>query len=73
MFVELSCKSNACCRYLYIIIHINISCTYAIEQVIVRAPTPGSVSQVDIQVTNSNDSLTLHWGGIRKKKEYVQL
>ncbi|KAM7484206.1 hypothetical protein LguiA_000215 [Lonicera macranthoides] len=38
-------------------------------QVIVRAPTAGSVLQVDFQVTNSNDNLTLHWGGMRKKKE----
>jgi alpha-glucan,water dikinase len=38
-------------------------------QVTVRAPTAGSASQVDVQITNSNDSLVLHWGGIRNKKE----
>ncbi|OVA19870.1 Pyruvate phosphate dikinase [Macleaya cordata] len=31
----------------------------------VSAPTPGSSLQVVIQVTNSSNSLILHWGGIR--------
>lgn len=35
------------------------------EQVDVSAPTPGSLVQVVIQVTNSSNSLILHWGGIR--------
>ncbi|KAK9276289.1 hypothetical protein L1049_005820 [Liquidambar formosana] len=38
-------------------------------QVDVSAATPGSIAQVDIQVTNSNNSLVLHWGGIRDRKD----
>ncbi|XP_057948829.1 alpha-glucan water dikinase, chloroplastic [Malania oleifera] len=35
----------------------------------VSPSTPGSISQVDIQVTNSSGRLLLHWGGIHDKKE----
>ncbi|KAL2543232.1 Alpha-glucan water dikinase 1 [Abeliophyllum distichum] len=35
----------------------------------VRPPTSGSVSLVEIQVTNSSDSLLLHWGAIKNQKE----
>ncbi|PON44874.1 Pyruvate, phosphate dikinase [Parasponia andersonii] len=38
-------------------------------QVVVSGPTPGSTTQVDIQVTYSSDSLNLHWGGIKEGKE----
>lgn len=38
-------------------------------QVNVSAGTPGSISLVDIQITNTNNSLMLHWGGIRDRKE----
>uniref|UniRef100_A0A5B6YGN2 alpha-glucan, water dikinase n=1 Tax=Davidia involucrata TaxID=16924 RepID=A0A5B6YGN2_DAVIN len=38
-------------------------------QVDVIAPTQGSKSQIDIQVTNSSDTLILHWGGIQNRKE----
>ncbi|KAA8533187.1 hypothetical protein F0562_033280 [Nyssa sinensis] len=38
-------------------------------QVDVSAPIQGSLSQIDIQVTNSSDTLILHWGGIRNTKE----
>ncbi|KAA8529608.1 hypothetical protein F0562_034292 [Nyssa sinensis] len=38
-------------------------------QVDIIAPTQGSISQVDIQVTNSSDTLILHWGGIQNRKE----
>ncbi|KAI6694871.1 hypothetical protein NL676_022581 [Syzygium grande] len=35
----------------------------------VSAPVPGSMTQVEIQVTCSSDTLILHWGAIRDKKE----
>lgn len=38
-------------------------------QVIVSAPTLGSATQVEIQVTYSSDSLLLHWGVIKDRKE----
>ncbi|KAL5552841.1 hypothetical protein UlMin_040242 [Ulmus minor] len=38
-------------------------------QVVVGAPTPGSSTQVNIQVAYSSDSLLLHWGGINDRKE----
>ncbi|XP_058088674.1 alpha-glucan water dikinase, chloroplastic [Magnolia sinica] len=38
-------------------------------QIGVSTPTSGSLSQVDIQVTNSNNSLILHWGAIRDKNK----
>ncbi|CAK9158146.1 unnamed protein product [Ilex paraguariensis] len=38
-------------------------------QIDVRPPTSGSVSQVDIQVTNSGDGLFLHWGALQNRKE----
>lgn len=36
-------------------------------QVTVRAPGPGCLSQIELQVTNSSDNLVFHWGGIRDK------
>ncbi|KAK6160209.1 hypothetical protein DH2020_003590 [Rehmannia glutinosa] len=39
-------------------------------QVDVGLPTTGSASVVNIQVTNSSDSLLLHWGAIDGRKEY---
>ncbi|KAJ7943678.1 Alpha-glucan water dikinase, chloroplastic [Quillaja saponaria] len=36
-------------------------------QVSVSAPAPGAMKQVDIQVSNSSDSLILHWGVIQDK------
>ncbi|KAM1170836.1 hypothetical protein ACFX15_020715 [Malus domestica] len=38
-------------------------------QVYVNPSTPGSATQVDICVAYSGDSLTLHWGGIKDRKE----
>ncbi|XP_059633696.1 alpha-glucan water dikinase, chloroplastic isoform X2 [Cornus florida] len=38
-------------------------------QVDVSGPIQGSMSQVNIKVTNSSDALNLHWGGIRNIKE----
>ncbi|XP_062110381.1 alpha-glucan water dikinase, chloroplastic isoform X2 [Humulus lupulus] len=38
-------------------------------QVVVSAPTPGSTTQVNIQVNYSSDSLLLHWGAIQDKQE----
>ncbi|XP_052204850.1 alpha-glucan water dikinase, chloroplastic [Diospyros lotus] len=38
-------------------------------QIDVSAPTAGSTSLVHIQVTNSNGTLILHWGGVRDRKE----
>ncbi|KAF8390461.1 hypothetical protein HHK36_024987 [Tetracentron sinense] len=38
-------------------------------QIDVSAPTSGSISQVDIQVTNSSNSLVLHWGSICDRKD----
>ncbi|XAR65092.1 Alpha-glucan, water dikinase [Bertholletia excelsa] len=38
-------------------------------QVDIKVLHPGSASEIDIQVTNSSDSLILHWGGIRNNKE----
>ncbi|TQD83177.1 hypothetical protein C1H46_031282 [Malus baccata] len=38
-------------------------------QVYVNPSTPGSATQVDIRVAYSGDSLTLHWGGIKDRKE----
>lgn len=38
-------------------------------QVGFSAPAPGAVTQVDIQITYSSDSLLLHWGLICDKKE----
>ncbi|PSS28509.1 Alpha-glucan water dikinase [Actinidia chinensis var. chinensis] len=38
-------------------------------QVHVTAPTPGSASQISIQVTNGSDPLVLHWGAIQNRKE----
>ncbi|CAL5361920.1 unnamed protein product [Camellia sinensis] len=40
-------------------------------QVVVSAPTSGSVSEIDMQVTNTSGTLVLHWGGIQKGKELV--
>lgn len=37
-------------------------------QVDVSVPTPGSMVQVNIQVTNCSNSLLLHWGAIRDTK-----
>ncbi|KAL8157061.1 alpha-glucan water dikinase, chloroplastic isoform X2 [Apium graveolens] len=34
-------------------------------QVTIRAPGPGCLSQIELQVTNSSDNLVFHWGGIR--------
>lgn len=38
-------------------------------QVYVNASSPGSATEVDIRVTYSGHSLTLHWGGIQDRKE----
>ncbi|KAH9773138.1 alpha-glucan water dikinase 1 [Citrus sinensis] len=38
-------------------------------QVTVGAPTPGSLTQVNIEISYSSNSLLLHWGAIRDKKE----
>ncbi|XP_028108703.1 alpha-glucan water dikinase, chloroplastic-like [Camellia sinensis] len=38
-------------------------------QVVVSAPTSGSVSEIDMQVTNTSGTLVLHWGGIQIGKE----
>ncbi|XP_058192973.1 alpha-glucan water dikinase, chloroplastic-like isoform X2 [Rhododendron vialii] len=38
-------------------------------QVDVRAPTPGSTSQINIQVTNGSGPLLLHWGAIQNINE----
>nr|AOQ26246.1 GWD1 [Actinidia deliciosa] len=38
-------------------------------QVHITAPTPGSASQISIQVTNGSDPLVLHWGAIQNRKE----
>ncbi|GAV71559.1 PPDK_N domain-containing protein [Cephalotus follicularis] len=38
-------------------------------QVVVSAPSPGSITHVNFQVTYISDSLVLHWGGIRDRKE----
>lgn len=38
-------------------------------QVYVDASSPGSATQVDIQVSYGSDSLVLHWGGIQDSKE----
>ncbi|XP_024023864.1 alpha-glucan water dikinase, chloroplastic isoform X2 [Morus notabilis] len=38
-------------------------------QVVVSAPMPGSPTQVEIQVTYSSDSLLLHWGAVKDRKE----
>ncbi|XP_047318795.1 alpha-glucan water dikinase, chloroplastic [Impatiens glandulifera] len=35
----------------------------------VSSAAQGAISQVEIQVTNSNNSLLLHWGGVPKMKE----
>ncbi|CAL5355134.1 unnamed protein product [Camellia sinensis] len=40
-------------------------------QVVVSAPTSGSVSEIDMQVTNTSGTLVLHWGGIQNGKEPV--
>ncbi|KAH9708769.1 alpha-glucan water dikinase 1 [Citrus sinensis] len=38
-------------------------------QITVGAPTPGSLTQVNIEISYSSNSLLLHWGAIRDKKE----
>ncbi|KAM5567913.1 alpha-glucan water dikinase 1, chloroplastic [Rosa sericea] len=38
-------------------------------QVYVDASSPGSATKVDIQVSYGGDSLVLHWGGIKDRKE----
>ncbi|XP_031400299.1 alpha-glucan water dikinase, chloroplastic [Punica granatum] len=38
-------------------------------KVAVSAPTSGATTQVEIQVTNSSESLVLHWGGLRDRIE----
>ncbi|XP_065873488.1 alpha-glucan water dikinase, chloroplastic [Euphorbia lathyris] len=38
-------------------------------QVSVSNPTNGSITQVNIQITYGSDSLLLHWGGIRDRRE----
>ncbi|KAJ8569764.1 hypothetical protein K7X08_006341 [Anisodus acutangulus] len=38
-------------------------------QVDVRPPTSGDVSVVDLQITNSSDKLSLHWGAVKFGKE----
>eukprot|EP00262_Sarcandra_glabra_P002082 TRINITY_DN1233_c0_g1_i1.p1 TRINITY_DN1233_c0_g1~~TRINITY_DN1233_c0_g1_i1.p1 ORF type:complete len:1466 (+),score=298.47 TRINITY_DN1233_c0_g1_i1:171-4568(+) len=38
-------------------------------QIYVSAPATGSLSQVDIQVTNSSSSVILHWGAIRFRQK----
>ncbi|CAL5355403.1 unnamed protein product [Camellia sinensis] len=40
-------------------------------QVVVSAPTSGSVSEIDMQVTNTSGTLVLHWGGIQNGKDPV--
>ncbi|GLT36600.1 hypothetical protein SLA2020_109680 [Shorea laevis] len=40
-----------------------------IELKVDASTAPGSIVQVDIQITYSSDSLLLHWGGIRDRKE----
>lgn len=35
----------------------------------VSAPVPGSTTQVEIHVASSSDTLILHWGAVRDKKE----
>ncbi|KAI7981650.1 hypothetical protein LOK49_Contig24G00002 [Camellia lanceoleosa] len=40
-------------------------------QVVVSAPTSGSVSEIDMQVTNTSGTLVLHWGGIQNGKEIM--
>ncbi|CAL5408519.1 unnamed protein product [Camellia sinensis] len=40
-------------------------------QVLVSAPTSGSVSEIDMQVTNTSGTLVLHLGGIQNGKEPV--
>ncbi|KAM7269112.1 hypothetical protein ACFE04_024609 [Oxalis oulophora] len=37
-------------------------------QVVVSAPSTGSVRQIDIHVADNNDSLVLHWGAIQDRK-----
>ncbi|KAI8021988.1 hypothetical protein LOK49_LG03G00270 [Camellia lanceoleosa] len=39
------------------------------SKVVVSAPTSGSVSEIDMQVTNTSGTLVLHWGGIQNGKE----
>ncbi|KAK7818574.1 alpha-glucan water dikinase [Quercus suber] len=43
--------------------------TLLTEQVGVSTPAPGAATQVDIQVSYSSDSLLLHWGLIKDRKE----
>lgn len=39
------------------------------EQVEVSTPSQECTFQLDFKVTNSNNPLILHWGGIRDSKE----
>lgn len=44
---------------------------YNVVKVGVDSVAPGSMTTVDIQVSYSSDSLILHWGVVRDRKEYV--
>ncbi|XP_028123791.1 alpha-glucan water dikinase, chloroplastic-like isoform X1 [Camellia sinensis] len=39
------------------------------SKVVVSAPTSGSVSEIDMQITNTSGTLVLHWGGIQNGKD----
>ncbi|CAL5333114.1 unnamed protein product [Camellia sinensis] len=49
----------------------SVLATNPTSKVVVSAPTSGSVSEIDMQVTNTSGTLVLHWGGIQKGKEPV--